>query len=548
MYFSVITKKEIERMFTTHIKKLRKFDASAITIVDIKGKIKYADDRYTEISGYTPHELIDNTFNIIRDIKTPKYFYKQMWDLLKQNKEWEGIVKNKHKNGDGFLIKLRIIPFTNTNGETFMFGESRPIYNQTHELEKLYYQQFDKLTGIHNREIMINDICQRSEKFFQIALFDIDNFKGINEFYGYQIGDELVKKVANIITNHMDITNYRLYHISIDEFALIDFTNNVDTDKLYFKAFCKDILNNIEHRSIKLNNKIESSISISCGLSVGTNAWQGLKEADMALHHAKSSLQQLVDFTKSTNLHKKLELKMYWLNELKSAIIHDNIIPWLQPIYDNRTGKIVRFEALMRLIDSNNNIITPYNFLDFAKPTKLYEKISSIMIMETMNHFAKNHDHFNINISWEDIKVKSTINNIKNLLDQYEDLGPRMTIELVESESIENYERFEKFITSMKDYGVKIALDDFGSGYSNFVYLDKIKVDTIKIDGSLIDDMMSNENTLFIVKSIISIAKQLKIETVAEFVSDEKTFNKVKELGIDYSQGYYIGKPRPIDW
>lgn len=123
-----------------------------------------------------------------------------------------------------------------------------------------------------------------------------------------------------------------------------------------------------------------------------------------------------------------------------------------------------------------------------------------------------------------------------------------MTIELVESESIENYKKFEKFITNMKDYGVKIALDDFGSGYSNFVYLDKIKVDTIKIDGSLIHDMMSNENTLFIVKSIISIAKQLKIETVAEFVSDEKTFNKVKELGIDYSQGYYIGKPRPIDW
>ena len=123
-----------------------------------------------------------------------------------------------------------------------------------------------------------------------------------------------------------------------------------------------------------------------------------------------------------------------------------------------------------------------------------------------------------------------------------------MTVEIVESESIENFESFNNFLSKLRQYGVKIALDDFGSGYSNFVYLDKIKANYVKIEGTLIKDMMINDNTLQIVKSIITIAHKFQIETVAEFVSDEKIFKKVKSLGIDYSQGYYIGKPRPVDW
>mgnify|MGYP006440944323 FL=1 len=123
-----------------------------------------------------------------------------------------------------------------------------------------------------------------------------------------------------------------------------------------------------------------------------------------------------------------------------------------------------------------------------------------------------------------------------------------MTVEIVESESIENFESFNNFLSKLRQYGVKIALDDFGSGYSNFVYLDKIKANYVKIEGTLIKDMMINDNTLQIVKSIKTIAHKFQIETVAEFVSDEKIFKKVKSLGIDYSQGYYIGKPRPVDW
>lgn len=535
-------------MFAKNIEELRKFNDSAITIADENGMIQYVDTTYENISGYKLDEIVGHSFGIVRDKDTPGYFYKQMWHAISQNKEWEGIVKNKDKNGNRFVIKLRIIPFIHADGNKYLMGESKLMTNCVNEMEKFYHYQFDKLTGIHNREIMIDDIEHRNEEFFQIALFDIDNFKGVNDFYGYQNGDLLIRKLSEIIVNHLDISNSVLYHISIDEFALVSFTDGNNHDKVEFKTFCKNIIESIDHTPIKLNDKIELNISVSCGLTMNDDVWQGLKEADMALHHSKTSSKQIVDFTKEIGLHKKLELKMHWLAELKIAIAKGNVVPWLQPIFDNRSNKIVKFEALMRVIDSNESIITPYHFLDISKPTKVYEKISSLMIMKTLEYFATNHDHFNVNVSWEDIRFKSTVNLIKHYLDEYENLGNRMTIELVESESVENYDIFHEFIDSMKNYGVKIALDDFGSGYSNFVYLDKIKADYVKIDGTLIQDMMKNENTLFIVEAIVSIAKKFDIETVAEFVSDEATFNKVKELGIDYSQGYFIGKPRPINW
>lgn len=534
-------------MFGVKINELRHHDKSAISIADYRGIIKYTNDAFSTLSGFNNEELLGKSFKIIRNKETPAFFYKQMWNSLNQHKVWEGIIKNKKKCGTEYTVRIKITPFVHIDNNEYFLAESLDMSSCVQEMEKYYQYNFDKLTGMHNRDIMIHDISHRENEEFQLALFDIDNFKSINDFYGYQSGDVLIKKVSEIILNHLDINDYKLYHISVDEFALVSFKANNQLENIEFKKLCKTIVKNIDKIDIKLENS-EVSISLSVGLSQGSNIWQVLKEADMALSYAKSEHKHIVDFTKESNLNIILNDKMFWLNEMKHALNNNKIVPWVQAIYDNKLGQIVKFEALMRLIDRNNNVVTPFYFLDISKNTKIYEKLSTMMIKETLSHFSKNFDHFNINISWEDVKSKSIPKIIKFFLDECDNLGSRMTIELVESEGIENFKLFEDFIKDMKEYGVKIALDDFGSGYSNFIYLDKIKADYIKIDGTLIQDMMINDKTLFLVQSIVGIAKKFGIKTVAEFVSDEKIFKKVKSLDIDYSQGYYIAEPRPIKW
>lgn len=533
-------------MFTDKIKALRKHTNSAISIADKNGHIKYANDNFINLTGYSLYEILGNTFKIIRNKETPAFFYKQMWDALNHDQPWEGIIKNKKKSNERFIVKIKITPFQQDN-QTYFLGESVEMTECVSEMEKYYHYHFDKLTGMQNRDIMIEEIIHKNSEPFQLALFDIDNFKGINDFYGYQSGDLLIKKISEIIVNHLDITDYSLYHISVDEFALVSYKFENHNDKSEFKEICESIIENIDNTPIKLN-KSSIRVNLSCGLSVGTDVWKVLKEADMALSLAKTEHKAIIDFTKEDNLNKILAQKMHWLSEIKQALNNDTIVPWIQAIYDNKLNKIVKFEALMRLVDTKNNTVGPNLFLDFTKPTKLYEKVSMMMIEKTLEYFAHNHDHFNINISWEDVKSKKVTILIKRYLDYYDDLGERMTIELVESEGVENFNLFSEFINSMKNYGVSIALDDFGSGYSNFIYLDKIKADYIKIDGSLIQDMMNNDKTLFIVETLVSIAKKFDIKTVAEFVSSEEIYYKVKELGIDYSQGYFISEPRPINW
>jgi PAS domain S-box-containing protein/diguanylate cyclase (GGDEF)-like protein len=538
-------------MFKKEIEKLKQHKNSSITITNSAGEIVFVNEEFEKISGYSSDEAIGNTFSIIRSKDTPLYLYKQLWSNLAKMEPWSQIMKNVNKNGEYYFINLTVTPIV-VHGNVYYMGESTDMTSCVHQIEHMYHYRFNKLTGMHDRSVLVDDIIHRSEDNFQLALLNIDDFKEINDYFGYQNGDILIYNVADIILNHLDINDYKLYHISIDEFALT-FTYNSDsldinTEIKEFKDLVKTIIQNIENTNILLLDDLETHINITAGISNGNDIWKVLREADIALSYAKTQHHHIVDFTKVDQLNKYLSTKMFWLKEINKAVLNDNIVPWLQPIANNRTGKIVKFEALMRLIDTENAVIPPGHFIDISKPTKLYEKISMMMIKKTLKHFSTNHDDFNINMSWEDVKSKPTTQLLIQLLDKYENLGKRMTVEIVESESIENFESFNNFLSKLRQYGVKIALDDFGSGYSNFVYLDKIKANYVKIDGTLIKDMMINDNTLQIVKSIITIAHKFQIETVAEFVSDEKIFKKVKSLGIDYSQGYYIGKPRPVDW
>lgn len=233
---------------------------------------------------------------------------------------------------------------------------------------------------------------------------------------------------------------------------------------------------------------------------------------------------------------------MLWTKKLKSAFINDNIEVYFQPLVNNKTLKVDKYECLVRLIDEDGKVVAPYFFLDISKKSNQYTKLTKIVLEKSFQKFENLPFEFSVNISYEDIENPDFLDFIKDLLNKY-NVTNRVVFEILEDESIKNYNLLISFVDEVKALGCKVAIDDFGSGYSNFEHLLKMNIDYLKIDASLIKNIATNENSYKITKTIIEFAKNLNLKTIAEFVENEEIFNIVRNLGADYSQGYFFSAP-----
>ncbi|PLY12294.1 MAG: hypothetical protein C0628_08400 [Sulfurimonas sp.] len=278
-------------------------------------------------------------------------------------------------------------------------------------------------------------------------------------------------------------------------------------------------------------------ISCSCGISFEDKEHL-LSTANMALKVAKRGSTDLVVYDESISLNSEYENNIFWTKKLSDAIKEDRITAYYQPIVNNKTLVYEKYECLVRMIDEDK-VISPFLFLEVAKQTRQYFYITRTVIYEAFEMFKDKEVEFSINLSLMDILEKEICEYIFMMLEKY-GIGSRVVFEIVESEYIENFEGVISFINEVRKYDAKIAIDDFGTGYSNFGYLIKLKADYLKIDGSLIKNIDTDKNAFLIVSTIVEFSKKLGMKTIAEFVENEKIFKIVKDLGIDYSQGYYF--------
>jgi EAL domain-containing protein (putative c-di-GMP-specific phosphodiesterase class I) len=231
--------------------------------------------------------------------------------------------------------------------------------------------------------------------------------------------------------------------------------------------------------------------------------------------------------------------------QIRQALIEHRIVCQYQPIVNCKTGVTDKYETLVRIQRDDGTLIPPNDFLPIAKKTKLYSSITQEVIYQACHTFSNRTEHFSINLSNSDILDPHTLTTIERILKQT-NTANRIVFEILESEGIENFDEVALFITRMKELGASIAIDDFGSGYSNFENILKLNVDFLKIDGSLIKTIDQNPRHRIVVESIVDFAHRIGIETIAEFVATEDILSIVTELGITYSQGYHTGKPMSL--
>ncbi|WP_419769213.1 MAG: EAL domain-containing protein [Candidatus Marinarcus sp.] len=386
----------------------------------------------------------------------------------------------------------------------------------------------DTLTSLKNRNAFLN---YDEEKYKYVVLLNIIDFSVFNKYLGFEKADKLLVLIAQELQRIIkENLNEELFRIYGDEFAF--YSNEIN-----IKHALRRIRLLFEKRNFILDD-YEFTVHLNFAYS---SCFPKYLTAVSALHFARNSIEKSIyKYTEDIAIQHN-SLKM--LDALKKGFSQKNIIPVYQAIYDNKSKSIYKYEALAR-IKQNDTLLTPDCFIDVAKKFKLYHKITKDIIEHSFNDFKDTSDEFSINLSYIDIINEGTNTYIFKMLNAYPNVAKRLTIEFLETENIMDYNVLLKFTEQIRAFGTKVALDDFGSGYSNWNNILKLRPDFIKIDGSLIQNLLNNKDNINLIKLIVQFSKMNNIKTVAEYVDNEELAKLINILGIDYSQGYLYAQPQ----
>jgi len=537
LIYRVIQKYKYKQEYIKNLHLLKTYQkatnkSSIVSKTDTKGIITFVNDAFCEISGYTREELIGKNHNIVRHPDNPKKIFEEMWDTIKNKKQyWKGIVRNRAKNGKSYYVDSLIMPILDLNGNIIEYISLR------HDI-----------TDIMNPAKQLKDALQNSKTPLLIYM-KLDKYDELEEFYDAEIIEKIQIKAKEHIEKRLsEIFDFEtVYHLENGECAIILDKEKYIEDENEQK-FMKELL---KYQQIMRNDNIivdDYEFDVSVIMSV-------VYKKEKILESAKLGIKKLIktnrDFLVANNLaqreQEKAKKNMETIGMIKKAIKNSNIVSYFQPIIDNKTQQIVKYESLVRLINDEGKVLTPYFFLDTAKKSNYYTKITNIVLEHSFNILNHTTADISINLSALDIEQESTRNKVLTLLKENKTLASRIVFELLEDENVKDFNVVKRFVSDVKSFGVKIAIDDFGAGYSNFERLLDYQPDILKIDGCLIRDIETSSYSLSAVKSIVTFAKEQGLETIAEFIENESIFNIVKELGVDYSQGYYFGKPEPLN-
>ncbi|RXK12647.1 hypothetical protein CP965_08695 [Halarcobacter mediterraneus] len=496
---------------------------------DMSGKILNANENFLKAMNYSLEEIKGKHHSIfVEDSYKNSMEYKSFWDKLNEGNFDTGKYLRLGKNGKKVWIQATYTPILDIDKKPIK------VVKFAQDITEFEIVKKDQLTGLYNREKLLIDIEENIEN--SLAIIEINNFSFISDFYGYKVGDELLVKFSKILIDLVD-KDFIVYRSSVDKFAVL----NSKVSHKKFLSFINQLLNKLKNTFVNLEID-EIHLLTTCGVSFESKE-KLLNTAEIVNKYAKKNNKDLLIYSNDLNIEKEYVENIKWTEKIKLALNEDRIIVYYQPIYNNTKKKIEKYEALVRLQDTNGEIISPFMFLDIAKKSRQYLDITKRVIHKSFEKFKDEPYEFSINLTVEDIFDEDLKKYLFSKIEEYK-IANRLVLELVESEKITIYEPVYEFINKVKDLGCKVAIDDFGSGYSNFEYLVKINADYVKIDGSIIKRILEDENSLEIVKSILTFSKKMKIKTIAEFISSKELFDKVSGLGVDYSQGFYLGKPQ----
>ncbi len=539
----VLNKEKVDKKMLEDKKRIKLFavalqnSSEGLFITDKNNKITEINNAFTKVLGYSKDDVLGKDPKIFASDKQDKKFYQKMWHSIETKKHWNGEIVNQCKDGVLITQWLNISAITDKDEKIeYYLAEFTDISELKHSQNQIKYLVYhDGLTNVYNKTYL-QMLLDKPHHYFSLVLLNVDNFSYVNLAYGFTIGDKLLKAIVNELKT-ISRDNENIFRINSDEFAVIcsddmNIIKKIDMIREYFNKLTFDIDNITLHVSFSYGISLEDNLSLQNSALALKQAREGGKNQYVIFDKKMiaKGIQQREDFVKYNNI-------------LHDAIAFDMFVPYFQGILNNKTKKINKFESLVRIVQ-NEEVISPFKFLQTAKLSGMLVDITKIMIDKSFKKMS-NYDYiFSINITEDDLDLQYLQQYLKTKSKQYSIAPNRVILEILEGMSSSGKQNNIKQLIKLKGDGYLLAIDDFGAEYSNFERVLDLNIDFLKIDAKYIKNINTDKKSYEIVKSIVYFAKNANISCVAEFVHCKEVQKIVEELGIDFSQGYLFSEPK----
>lgn len=524
--------------------------------VDPEGRWVYLNDAVRNIYGYSAKDMLNRHFSEFQAEESAERD-REAFDRVLAGKEliqYETV--HLDKAGKRHHISFNARPNFDAQGKLiFINGTARDISEQKRFEQELTYQaQHDNLTGLHNRSYFQSELervisrIARSGTESCLLYLDLDQFKYVNDTLGHAAGDRLLKECTELLSKNIREGDL-LARFGGDEFTIILY--NIDHD--HAMPVAENIRSMFEHYRF---NDSGQTINVTCSIGLTMidgetrSAEEAMSRADLACNISKNQGRNCVhEYTEQDDAQSAMAEDMGWVARVRDAIDNDRFKLIYQPIVAIESHSIHGYEVLLRLPTEDGQQIKPGGFLPAAERFGLMHNLDRWTVRHAMETLSRLHQdnietQFSINLSGRAVDDPRLLDMIRGILNDTGLNPASLTFEITESTAIANLKAARLFIGKLKDLGCRMSLDDFGAGFCSFTYLKHLPVDSLKIDGSLVQGIASTEVDQAMVQSMNQIAHALGKSTIAEYVENRETLSLLKHYGVDYAQGHFLGKPR----
>lgn len=534
--------------------------ADGILVVGDNGKVAYTNGRFAEM-WRIPTEILATQDDerliefVLDQLAEPNLFLDKVRELYQSEREDLDVLVFK----DGREFERYSRPLLNDGANAGRVWSFRDVSERRRSEEKLIQlANQDSLTGLLNRRRFHEEIERNLAEAHRygvrgaLLFLDLDQFKDVNDSRGHRVGDELIQGVARIVRERVRETDIAA-RLGGDEFSVL----LPHTDRDQALTLAGDLLEAIRSHTFVVGDaplRITASIGVALVDQELVTASDLLARADFAMYKAKDEGRNRASlFETGADWQAEIESRIGWQQRVREALETGLFELHAQPILDLAQNQVTRLELLLRMKKAppGQGLVLPGKFLEIAERSGLIQDIDRWVVREAIRTLAE------LQLSSPDVGVEVNLSGkafgdhgllelIRHELESVT-IDPAMLIfEVTETAAIANIDDAQTFIRTLKSMGCRFALDDFGVGFSSFSHLKHLPVDYLKIDGSFIRELARDPVDRQLVQAIVRIARGLHKKTIAEFVEDEQTLDLLREYGVDYAQGYYVGEPMPL--
>jgi diguanylate cyclase (GGDEF)-like protein/PAS domain S-box-containing protein len=533
-----------------------------MALARLDGRLLQVNRALCEITGHSREQLEAATFASITHPDDAGRDQKELQRLIDgETSQYRAERRYLHASGDPVPVDLSVAVVRDAAGAAHHFlAQVHDITERKRfEGQLQYLADHDALTGMFNRRRFEDELeremanAARYDTGGAVLAVDLDYLKYINDTLGHSVGDELITRVSAIFRTRLRTTDI-IARIGGDEFAVILPRANEHEATLIAGKLLSAVRDEARLEVIADGPKrVTASIGIALFGAASRTCEEVLVEADIAMYDAKEAGRDRVEvYDLTQNGREKMHAGMTWVDRIRDALEEDRFVLHAQPIIALNGDPVPRYELLIRMIGENDDVIPPSTFLSIAERFGLIQLIdrwvvhSAIELLAVQKRAGRS-IQLALNLSAKSVTDPELPGFVSGELEAAGINGEGLCIEVTETAAIVNVDRARGFAHTLAELGCEFALDDFGAGFASFYYLKHMAFDYVKIDGEFIRNLPESRVNQLVVKAVVDIARGLGKRTIAEFVGDEETVSLLKRYGVDYAQGFYVGKPQPLD-